>query len=166
MNITKPLPRCYKLRSEGKHIGWALLKFERLPNFCYWYGRVNHVEKDCEIWLMGREKLKKEDQQFCDMIHAEQFKPFRKSVVVIAGSSRGPSKWKKGPSMPKDQAADPSVVSPCSPINHSDSVMDAEPLVEHVVFVSTSSIASWIPNIRPEKERVIDGLSEGVAKLG
>ena len=35
MNITKPFPCCCKLRSEGKHIGWALLKFERLPNFCY-----------------------------------------------------------------------------------------------------------------------------------
>ena len=47
MNITKPLPCCCKLRSEGKHIGWALLKFERLLNFCYWCGRVDHVEKDC-----------------------------------------------------------------------------------------------------------------------
>ena len=124
------------------------------------------MEKDYEIWLMGREKLIKEDQQFDDKMHAEQFKPFHKSVVVIAGSAHGPSKWKKGPSMPKDQAADPSVVSPGSPINHSDSVMDAEPPVEHVVSVSTSSIASQILNIRPKKERVIDGLSEGVAKLG
>lgn len=33
LDITKPLPRCCKLWSEGEHIGWALLKFERLPNF-------------------------------------------------------------------------------------------------------------------------------------
>ena len=124
------------------------------------------MEKDYEIWLMGREKLKKEDQQFDDKMHAEQFKPFRKSVVVIACSARGPLKWKKGPSVPKDQAVDPSVVSPGSPINHSDSVMDAEPPMKHVVYVSTSSIASRILNIRLKKERVIDGLSKGVAKLG
>ena len=33
MNIAKPLPCCYELKCEGKHIGWALLKFERLLNF-------------------------------------------------------------------------------------------------------------------------------------
>ena len=61
MDITKPLPRCCKLKCDGKHIGWALLNFERLPNFCNWCGRVNHVEKDCEVWLTGRKKLRKED---------------------------------------------------------------------------------------------------------
>jgi len=66
MNITKPLPRCYKLKNDDKHIGWALLKFERLSNFCYWCGRVSHIEKDCEIWLTGKERLGKEDQQFGD----------------------------------------------------------------------------------------------------
>ena len=62
IDITKSLPRCCKLWSEGKHIGWALLKFECLPNFCYWCGRVNHNERDCEVWLQGRGKLKKENQ--------------------------------------------------------------------------------------------------------
>ena len=45
MNITKSLPCCCKLKCDGKHIGWGLLKFERLPNFCYWRGKVNHIEK-------------------------------------------------------------------------------------------------------------------------
>ena len=35
LDISKPLPRCCKLQSEGEHIGWVLLKFERLPNFYY-----------------------------------------------------------------------------------------------------------------------------------
>ena len=62
MDITKALPRCCKLRAEGEHIGWALLKYECLPNFYYWCGRVSHVEKDCEVWLKGKGSLKKEDQ--------------------------------------------------------------------------------------------------------
>lgn len=41
IDITKPLPHCCKLNSEGKQIKWALLKFERLLNFCYWCDRCN-----------------------------------------------------------------------------------------------------------------------------
>ena len=62
MDISKPLPQCCKLKYDGRQIGWALLKFERLPNFCYWCERVNHVEKDCEVWLKGKGKLRKKDQ--------------------------------------------------------------------------------------------------------
>lgn len=35
IDITKALPQCCKLWSKGEHGGWVLLKFERLPNFCY-----------------------------------------------------------------------------------------------------------------------------------
>ena len=138
MDITKPLPRCCKLKCDGKHIG-TLLKFERLPNFCNWCGRVNHVEKDCEVWLTSRKKLRKEDQQFGDWLRAEQFRSFRKSVVVVAGSSCGPSKWKKGPSVPKEQASDPTLVRPVSLDLNSTSVMDFDPPLEHFIPVSTLS---------------------------
>nr|POF09930.1 hypothetical protein CFP56_54219 [Quercus suber] len=99
-------------------------------------------------------------------MRAKQFKPFRKSIVVIASSSHGSSRWKKGPSMPKDQAVDPIVVSPSSPTNFSDLAMDAELAVERVVAIPTSAFACGEPVLRHEKERVIEGLSEGVAKLG
>ena len=39
LDISWPLPRCYKLWNEGELIGWVGLKFEQLPNFCYWCGR-------------------------------------------------------------------------------------------------------------------------------
>ena len=64
IDINKPLPRCCKLWSEGEHVGWALLKFERLPNFCYCCGKVTHGESDCDVWLQGKGSLKKEDQQY------------------------------------------------------------------------------------------------------
>lgn len=99
-------------------------------------------------------------------MRAEQFKPFHKSVVAITGSARGPSKWKKGPSVPKEQVANPSVVSPISLNIHLDSVMEVEPPLEHVFFGFTSSHACLALNRSLEKELVIDGLSKGVAKLG
>ena len=44
MDISKPLPRCSKLRSDGKQIGMVGLKYECLPKFCYWCSRVTHGE--------------------------------------------------------------------------------------------------------------------------
>lgn len=84
MDITKALPRCCKLRAKGKHIGWALLKYECLPNFCYWCGRVDHVEKDCKVWLKGKGSLKKENQQYDEWLCAESLRQNRKSVVVVS----------------------------------------------------------------------------------
>ena len=71
IDSTKPLSRCCKLWSEGKHIGWALLKFERLPNFCYWCGRVNYNERDCEVWLQGKGNLN------VNVYYVMGFRPFR-----------------------------------------------------------------------------------------
>ena len=51
IDISKPLLRCSKLRLEGKQVGWVGLKYEQLPNFCYWCSRVTHGERDCEVWL-------------------------------------------------------------------------------------------------------------------
>lgn len=49
IDISKPLPRCHKLWSKGKQIGLVGFKYERLPNFCYWCGRLTYGERDCEL---------------------------------------------------------------------------------------------------------------------
>ena len=51
LDISRPLPRYCKLWNVGKLMGWVGLKFERLPNFCYWCGRVGHGDRECEVWL-------------------------------------------------------------------------------------------------------------------
>ena len=61
LDISRPLPRCCKLWNEGKLVGWVGLRFERLPNFCYWCRRVGHGERDCEVWLRSMGRLKRED---------------------------------------------------------------------------------------------------------
>ena len=93
VDITKPLPRCCKLRAAGKHFGWVGIRYERLPNFCYWCGRVSHSERDCEIWLRGKGSLKREEQQYGEWMRAEQVRQTRKSVAVILGSSRSQAPW-------------------------------------------------------------------------
>ena len=119
LDISKPLPRCCKLRFKGEHIGWVILKFERLPNFCYWCGRVIHNERESELWLWGKGNLKKEEQQYGDWLRADTVRSFRKSVVTVAGRASGKTPWKKGPAMPKKTCSQAAAVahrnaSPCS----------------------------------------------------
>lgn len=60
IDISKPLVWCSKLRTEGKQVEWVGLKYERLPDFCYWYGQVIHGKRDCEVWLQGKGSLRRD----------------------------------------------------------------------------------------------------------
>ena len=93
VDISKPLPRCRKLWFEGKQIGWVGIKYERLPNFCYWCGRLSHGDRDCELWIRGKENMKKDDRQFGEWLRADTFRPTRKTVIVIQGSSHTQAPW-------------------------------------------------------------------------
>lgn len=93
MDISKPLPRCSKLWSEGKQLGLVGIKYERLPNFRYWCGRVTHGERDCEVWLCGKGKLHREDQHYGEWLRADPTRPSRKTVAVIPGAVRSRAPW-------------------------------------------------------------------------
>ena len=97
MDISKPLPRVSELKLEGKQIGLVGLKYERLPNFCYWCGRVTHGERDCEVWLRGWGKLSRDDQQYGEWLRAESIRQSKKTVAVISGRKQNqPPWWRKG----------------------------------------------------------------------
>ena len=97
MDISKPLPCVSKLKSGGKQIGLVELKYECLPNFCYWCGRVTHGKQDCEVWLRGRGKLSGDDQQYGEWLRAKLVRQSKKTVVVISGRKRNqPPWWRKG----------------------------------------------------------------------
>ena len=113
------------------------------------------------MWLTGKDKLRKEDQQFGDWLHVEQFKPFQKSVVVIVGSSRSPSKWKKGPSLPCEQAFDPLLARPDSLDLPLASVMDSDLPLQHFFPVSTTSNLHLAPIGVLRKNRRLRGYLMG-----
>lgn len=85
IDITKPLARVRKIWSEGKAIGWAVLKYERMPNFCYWCRKVLHNDRDCELWLRSKGSLKKDEQQFNDWLRADVDQFYKKSSIVVPG---------------------------------------------------------------------------------
>ena len=47
IDVTKRLVRGKKITIEGGEGRWVQLKYERLPNFCYRCGFLNHTLKDC-----------------------------------------------------------------------------------------------------------------------
>lgn len=46
MEITKPLCRGRLIKFGGPTPVWVSFRYERLPIFCYWCGKLNHDEKD------------------------------------------------------------------------------------------------------------------------
>lgn len=48
IDVTKKLIRGKKIRFENDNHRWVFLKYERLPNFCYIYGKLGHGGKECK----------------------------------------------------------------------------------------------------------------------
>ncbi|XP_042952131.1 uncharacterized protein LOC122289219 [Carya illinoinensis] len=48
MDISQPLMRGVRVKLGQYGICWIRFAYERLPNFCYWCGKLGHQFKDCE----------------------------------------------------------------------------------------------------------------------
>ena len=93
LDISHPLPRCCKLWVEGKLVGWVGIKYERLPNFCYWCGQVIHGDRDYEMWLCSKGRLRKEDQQYGDWLRVDSVRVVHKTVATIPRATRSIVPW-------------------------------------------------------------------------
>ncbi|KAH7838794.1 hypothetical protein Vadar_031250 [Vaccinium darrowii] len=49
MDQTKPLLKGFYLKRTGKKDSWVRFQYERLFDFCYDCGRVNHVRAECNF---------------------------------------------------------------------------------------------------------------------
>ena len=63
----------------------CVLSNERLPNLCYWCGRLTNANKECELWIESEGTLRPEQRQFGPSIRALVFVPSRKNVISVPG---------------------------------------------------------------------------------
>ena len=85
LDVTLPLCRGRVVSLEEGKKTWITFKYERLPNICYWCGRLDHNDRDCNIWLDSEGSLMESQKQFGPYLRAPPFSPVRRTVVAVPG---------------------------------------------------------------------------------
>ena len=85
VNTTLPLCRGRIFTLENGSKGWASFKYERLPNVCYWCGRLNHFDRDCERWVESNGTLTQKDQEYGPWLRASPLPTYNNSVIIVSG---------------------------------------------------------------------------------
>lgn len=87
VSIDLSLPLCRgRLISlnDGKEV-WVSFKYERLPNICYWCGRLTHDDRDCDLWIESEGTLRVDQKAFSPYLRAPPFVTTRKNVIQVPG---------------------------------------------------------------------------------
>ena len=64
IDISKQLCKGRVVRMGGTEKGRVDFRYERLPIFCYWCGKLDHDDRDCPFWIDSKESLVIEERQF------------------------------------------------------------------------------------------------------
>ncbi|XP_030945132.1 uncharacterized protein LOC115969588 [Quercus lobata] len=83
VDIQKPLCRGRTIITARGKEGWVNFRYERLPNICYWCGKLTHGDRECPLWIRSRGTLKAGDQQFGAWLRATTPNPFKKTVIRV-----------------------------------------------------------------------------------
>ena len=88
VSIDSSLPLCrgrlVSIDEGGKQV-WVAFKYERLPNICYWCGRLTHDDRDCDLWTDSEGTLKPEQREFGPYLRAHPFVSARRNVITVPG---------------------------------------------------------------------------------
>ncbi|KAL0003792.1 hypothetical protein SO802_011353 [Lithocarpus litseifolius] len=84
MDTSKSLCQGRKITMADGKEGWVRFKYKRLPNICYWCGKLMHIDKECLLWEKSRGTLKARDQQFGSWLRALTPNLYRRTVIHVA----------------------------------------------------------------------------------
>ena len=94
---------------------WISFRYERLPNLCYWCGRLTHDDKDCQMWIESEGTLLPDLRQFGPSIHAPTFISLRKNAITVLGFYSSKKTGTSSNSMVCDSSGQASVKSTMNP---------------------------------------------------
>ena len=83
VDVTLPLYRGRIFSLDNGSKGWVSFKYEQLPNVCYWCGRLNHFDKDCDHWIQSSGTLKQKDQDYGPWLWAFPLPMHNNAVIVV-----------------------------------------------------------------------------------
>ena len=83
LDLSLPLCRGRLISLESGKQVWIGFKYERLPNICYWCGRLTHDDKDCDLWIESEGTLQSKDRQFGSGLRAPAFVMTRKQGLTV-----------------------------------------------------------------------------------
>lgn len=89
IDISQPLCRGRVISLDSGKELWVSFKYERLPNLCYWCGRLTHDDRDCDLWVESEGSLSTEAQQFGPWVKAAPFTPTRRFMIKVPGFFAG-----------------------------------------------------------------------------
>ena len=89
VDVSNSLCRGRKVAINEESEIWVSFKYEKLPNFCYWCGMVSHADKECDVWLSSKGKLRQDQQGYGNWLRALPFNPRRTTVTTVAGMGDG-----------------------------------------------------------------------------
>lgn len=81
LDIGKPLRRGIKLSTGANSSKWVGIKYERLEDFCFFCGRIDHVERECKF-----PAVKKNGDD--EMVYGPYLRGSQKKRGKISGAQR------------------------------------------------------------------------------
>ena len=87
IDVSLPLCRGRIISVENGKTMWITFKYERLPNICYLCGRLEHNDRDGDLWLESKGFLTADQKQFGPTLRASPFVSSQKVVVSIPSFS-------------------------------------------------------------------------------
>ena len=177
VDITLPLCRGRVISLPNGSKSWVNFKYEWLPNMCYWCGRLDHNDRDCELWIESKGTLTTEQQQFGSSLCAPPYKTAGRDVIYVPGFFEGRARRAQGKTVvAQPDEAEPemevewtggamnagSVASPESRIN-AGGKPSLEESLNHVnvnpdVMQPVKHTLGSIDSVCPEINKVIEGV--------